>query len=164
MQLKKTLILMILTHIYQSISLEEATKLFRATLKQSVIKIKSSKEYEYRFKVFYQNLKEIENQKLEPKLDRKGRPLIGFSRSSVDNSKGAINSTYEKAVNKFSFLTDREFQNLFLMSHDVLFKNKKYLEQRIDPKYSFEEFKEYYRSIESSETEYEECYNDGKIG
>ena len=155
--------IILLIKYYQTIDKSEALKLFNTTFKDSIVQIKSKREYEYRFKVFYENLLEIESQSLEPKLDHKGRPLIGFSRSSEDKSKGDTNATFEKAVNKFSFLTDKEFENMYLMSYDALFKNQKYLQQRQNPTFTFSEFDSFSQNLLNNDHKYEEKsdYGDG---
>lgn len=143
----------------RSIPKHKAKRLFQMTLKQTGTVMSSTKEFNYRFKIFLQNLKKIETQVLEPKLDSKGRPLIGFSLSGSDKSKGVANSTYEKAVNKFSFLTDKEFRNLYLMKPDVIFKDKKYLQKRNDPTHTFEYFKEQLEQYQNTTDDYDNFAN-----
>ena len=159
MPIVRTLLALALLGGALGISRQKAEGLFKTTLKQTGTIYNSPKEYEYRFSIFLKNLNEIEAQVLEPKLDKKGRPLIGFSRSSLDKSKGLANATYEKAVNKFSFLTDIEFQNLYLMKPDVVFGNKEYLRKRQDPMYSFEYFKEQLEQYDDVGDDYNEYQN-----
>ena len=100
---------------------------------------------------FYNNLKQIQNQNKKRKILRTNIKdhLIG----STYNSKKSLAKnilTYEKAVNKFSLLTDQEFENLYLMKPEALTFDKSYIQKRKDPKYSYEYFKKLMNKWESS--------------
>ena len=73
---------------------------------------------------------------------------------------GITVTSYERAVNKFTLLSDKEFQNLYLMPYKALFGNKKYLKKRKDPKFSFQFFKKYMESYQNDFEEYNSYNNE----
>jgi hypothetical protein len=150
MQLKIFLVMTLVLHHITNIKKQEAHKIFKAFLQKQNTYIKSKNEYDYRFNVFLHNLKEIEKESYAPKLDDKGRPLIGLSFDATSKAKGDVFTSYEREVNKFSILTDKEFANLYLMSYDTLYGDRTFLQKRKQRKYTFGYFKKYMQKFEKS--------------
>jgi hypothetical protein len=118
------------------------------------IKIKSISEYNYRFKVFCENLKTIidsfdEDQFLREQL----YPLLGSNKEKQD--KHNKKSTFTKAINQFSILTDKEFEESYLLPFKDFFNDNEFLKHRRDPKYSFAEFEKYQKYFKNKVKQYQ---------
>ena len=73
-----------------------------------------------------------------------------MTRYSTRTTKKEKSLSYEKALNKFSLLTEKEFENIYLMKPEALTFDKSYIKKRKDPKYSYEYFKKLMNNFESS--------------
>ena len=145
---------LILLHSNSCLTKKQAHSLFRAFLFNHKTRFGSKKEYDYRFDVFFKNLQSIEKENLEPTLDSKNRPMLGMSLHPKSKAKGTIHASYERAVNKFSLLTDKEFRNLYLMPYRALYGNKEYLAKRKQKIHSFEYFKTNYEKYNKTYQNY----------
>lgn len=96
--------------------------------KSSLWKSWTANEKRFRFQVFLKNLKVI-NKSVPPPLGKDGRPLLGM-----------VAASFRKGINKFAFLSDREFRDRFLISKSVLYANTFSQSLRDSPDNFFDSF------------------------
>ena len=149
MRFSEILMIMIFSSFSMNLSLHQSRILFNTTLNNMHKRINSKNEYDYRFKIFCQNLKEIQHESHQFDKNLFGKHHK-HSNNSVDHLKDKSITSYEIAVNKFSLLTDKEFDNIYLMKPKALTYDMSYISKRKNYKYSFKYFKQLYSKYENT--------------
>ena len=88
-------------------------------------------EKQFRFKVFKDNLKII-NRNVKPERTKDGVQLLGYSYR--------VNVAFTKQINKFTFLSTQEFDNLYMTKSSALWQNTAPQNLSNDFSYSFDFF------------------------
>ena len=135
-----TLILFFVFNTESRTSLKTRRKMFRKTIRNYKIKLRSKKEYQYRFEIFSKNLKIIEGSN-ESTTDS-GAFLIGSNGNIPYNPNSGSQNTYDLCVNYLAFLSEKEFKNMYLVSYREMFNDPNLSRQRKEYEHTFEYFKE----------------------